>query len=188
MKAAKSYLLVLGTTGLLTATVVVLLVVGSGVAAFNGPPDSDGTSSPLERIVVDEDGHWADRTAPGPPADAAHSGSGQGVARGAPERLGGAPVGAPGGPSGGGAPGAGPSGDPAGGDSSDGPAGGDSSDGPAGGDSSDGPAGGGSSGGGGLPLPPPVRDTVGDALPPPVRDTVEGATGSVRRRGGGSGD
>jgi hypothetical protein len=105
MKAAKAYLAVLGTTGLLTATVVVLLVVGSGVAAFEGPPDAGGTTSPLERIVVDEDaeaaadgararraaGLEAHRAAPRPPAGRQRSGSGQGVVRlglrGAPKGL-----------------------------------------------------------------------------------------------------
>jgi len=96
MKAAKAYLAVLGTTGLLTATVVVLLVVGSGVAAFEGPPDAGGTTSPLERIVVDEDMHWADRAAPGRAADRRRSASGKDGARGLRERLrGGLPLPAP---------------------------------------------------------------------------------------------
>ncbi|HEX5895553.1 MAG TPA: hypothetical protein VFY47_04450 [Thermoleophilaceae bacterium] len=41
--------------GLLTASVVVLLLVGSGAAALEGSPDADGAASPLERIVVEED-------------------------------------------------------------------------------------------------------------------------------------
>jgi len=55
MKAARGYLGVLGTMGLLTASVVVLLLVGSGAAALEGSPDADGAASPLERIVVEED-------------------------------------------------------------------------------------------------------------------------------------
>jgi hypothetical protein len=55
MTAVRGYLAVLGTTALLTASVVVVALVGSGFAAFDASSDAGGASSPLERIRVEDD-------------------------------------------------------------------------------------------------------------------------------------
>jgi hypothetical protein len=55
MTAVRGYLAVLGTIALLTASVVVVLLVGSGVAEFDPSSDAGRASSPLERIRVDDD-------------------------------------------------------------------------------------------------------------------------------------
>jgi hypothetical protein len=170
MKAAKGYLGVLGTMGLLTATVVVLLLVGSGAAALEGPADAGGAASPLERIVVEEDAWWADRTPRGR-ADRMGAALGRGGTRGLPDGLagGGHVLGRVPGGTGGGAGDGGAGDGHAGGGLSDSGTGSGTLDGGTGGGTVEGgsPGGrgvGGGSNGGGKPLPGPVGDTVRGAL------------------------
>jgi len=74
----KSYLAGLGMTGIVIASVLVLLAVGTGLVAFDGRRDIGGGSAPLERVVVGKGAHSAgggrgskDRDAPTAPATAA---------------------------------------------------------------------------------------------------------------------
>src|SRR5262245_13018698 len=52
MTTTKSYLAGLGMTGIVIASVLVLLAVGTGLVAFDGRRDVGGGSAPLERVVV----------------------------------------------------------------------------------------------------------------------------------------
>src|SRR5829696_6149339 len=55
MKTTKAYLAGLGTTGILIGSVMVLMVLGTGIVAFDGLPGLESSHGPLERVVVDED-------------------------------------------------------------------------------------------------------------------------------------
>jgi hypothetical protein len=55
MKYTKAYLAGLGMIGLLIGFAVILLMLGSRSVAFEGPPDSHGAPSPLERIVIEDE-------------------------------------------------------------------------------------------------------------------------------------
>ena len=63
MKTTKSYLAGLGMTGIAIASILSLLVVGTGLVAFDGQSEPRGSNSPLERVVVGDDalkpGHGA---------------------------------------------------------------------------------------------------------------------------------
>jgi hypothetical protein len=89
MTAVRGYLAVLGTTALLTASVVVVLLVGSGFAAPDPSSDAVGTSNPLERIRVEGDAAAADGGRRGGYQEALRGGSRDG-------RRAGAAAGAPG--------------------------------------------------------------------------------------------
>jgi hypothetical protein len=54
MKTTKSYLAGLGMTGIVIASILSLLVIGTGLVAFEGEPQPRGSSAPLERVVVDD--------------------------------------------------------------------------------------------------------------------------------------
>jgi hypothetical protein len=54
MKTTKSYLAGLGMTGIVIASILSLLVIGTGLVAFDGQPQPRGSSGPLERVVVDD--------------------------------------------------------------------------------------------------------------------------------------
>lgn len=78
MTTTKSYLAGLGMTGIVIASVLVLLAVGTGLVAFDGRRDIGGGSAPLERVVVGNGAQSAggergskDRDAPAAPAAAA---------------------------------------------------------------------------------------------------------------------
>jgi hypothetical protein len=65
MKTTKAYLAGIGITGILVGSIVVLLVLGSGIVAFDGLPDLGRPPAPLERVVLKEGGQGAndsDRT------------------------------------------------------------------------------------------------------------------------------
>ena len=57
MTTTKSYLAGLGMTGIVIASVLVLLGVGSGLVAFDSARDVGGGRAPLERVVVGKDAH-----------------------------------------------------------------------------------------------------------------------------------
>jgi hypothetical protein len=52
MTTTKSYLAGLGMTGIVIASVLVLLAVGTGLVAFDETRDGGGARAPLERVVV----------------------------------------------------------------------------------------------------------------------------------------
>ena len=54
MKTTKSYLAGLGMTGIVIASILCLLVIGTGLVAFDGQPQPRGSSAPLERVLVDD--------------------------------------------------------------------------------------------------------------------------------------
>jgi hypothetical protein len=54
MKTTKSYLAGLGMTGIVIASILGLLVIGTGLVAFDGQPQPRGSNRPLERVVVDD--------------------------------------------------------------------------------------------------------------------------------------
>jgi hypothetical protein len=55
MKTTKSYLAGLGMTGIVIASILSLLVVGTGLVAFDGGPEPRSANGPLERVVVDDE-------------------------------------------------------------------------------------------------------------------------------------
>jgi hypothetical protein len=55
MSTTKAYLAGLGTTGILIGSVVVLMVLGTGIVAFDGLPELGSSHRPLERVVVDDE-------------------------------------------------------------------------------------------------------------------------------------
>lgn len=55
MKTTKSYLAGLGMTGIVIASVLSLLVLGTGLVAFDGVPESGSSRDRLERVVVDDE-------------------------------------------------------------------------------------------------------------------------------------
>src|SRR5215207_9765743 len=55
MKTTKAYLAGLGTTGILIGSVMVLMVLGTGIVACDGLPGLESSHGALERVVVDED-------------------------------------------------------------------------------------------------------------------------------------
>jgi hypothetical protein len=57
MKTTKSYLAGLGMTGIVIASILSLLVVGTGLVAFDGSPEPSGSNGPLERVVVGDEAH-----------------------------------------------------------------------------------------------------------------------------------
>jgi hypothetical protein len=78
MTTTKSYLAGLGMTGIVIASVLVLLAVGTGLVAFDGRRDIGGDGAPLERVVVGKGARSAggergsrDPDAPAAPAAAA---------------------------------------------------------------------------------------------------------------------
>jgi hypothetical protein len=78
MTTTKSYLAGLGMTGIVIASVLVLLAVGTGLVAFDGRRDFGGGGAPLERVVVGKGARSAggergsrDPDAPAPPGAAA---------------------------------------------------------------------------------------------------------------------
>jgi hypothetical protein len=160
MKTTKAYIAGIGTTGILVGSIVVLLVLGSGVVAFDGLPDLVQKPAPLDRVVLRDHRPGAgDRS-----RTAARRQARRAAARRPGRKLGGAPgAGTPGdgGPDGG-SPGGG--GGPGGGS----PGGGS----PGGGSPGGGSPGGGSPGGsgGGSPTPPALDDALSG-----VTDTVVGA-------------
>lgn len=54
MKTTKSYLAGLGMTGIVIASILSLLVIGTGLVAFDGQTQPRGASGPLGRVVVDD--------------------------------------------------------------------------------------------------------------------------------------
>jgi hypothetical protein len=54
MKTTKSYLAGLGTTGVLIASVLTVMVIGTGLVGFDGR-ELGGGGSPLERVVVGDE-------------------------------------------------------------------------------------------------------------------------------------
>jgi hypothetical protein len=169
MKAARAYLGVLGTMGLLTLSVVVLLLVGSGAAALDRPSDLDPGASPLERIVVEDDAWWTDRARTGGARGHRERPAGDGPAGGGPAEGGSGGITLVGGTergiegeTEGGPPGGGPPGNP----------GADAGQRAGGGGHDDGGKGGGNTGGG---LPAPVGDTV--------RGALDGVAPGLGRRG-----
>jgi hypothetical protein len=72
MRTTKAYLAGLGTTGVLIASMLAVMVIGTGVVGFDGQEFRDG-GGPLERVVVDHEDHGAraerrpGRTAGSPP-------------------------------------------------------------------------------------------------------------------------
>jgi hypothetical protein len=161
MTAVRGYLAVLGTTALLTASVVVVLLVGSGFAAFDASSDAGEASSPLERIRVEGDAAAGNRGGAGAPRTGTEDAPSDAERRAAVDGSsdgGGAPGGsAPGSSSGG-------STAPSAGDS---PGGGGAGGGPPDGSPGRGPGADTGAQYGGLPLPP-----LGRPLAPPARDTV----------------
>jgi hypothetical protein len=55
MKTTKSYLAGLGMTGIVIASILSLLVIGTGLVTFDGQPQPRGSSGPLGRVVVDDE-------------------------------------------------------------------------------------------------------------------------------------
>ncbi len=59
MKTSKAYLAGIGATGVLVGWIVGMLVLGSGIVAFDGVPDLGRAPAPLERVVLKEGGRGA---------------------------------------------------------------------------------------------------------------------------------
>ena len=55
MKTSRAYIASLGTTGVLIASFIVVLVIVSAIVAFKGAP-GEASSSGLDRLDVQEDG------------------------------------------------------------------------------------------------------------------------------------
>jgi translation initiation factor IF-2 len=55
MSTTKAYVAGLSTTGVLIASILVLLTLGSGFVAFDGLPGAGSPKGPVERVVVDDD-------------------------------------------------------------------------------------------------------------------------------------
>ena len=62
MKTSKAYLAGIGATGVLVGWIVGMLVLGSGIVAFDGVPDLGQAPAPLERVVLKEGGRGANRS------------------------------------------------------------------------------------------------------------------------------
>jgi hypothetical protein len=97
MKTTKAYLAGLGMTGILIGSALVVLVLGSGLAAFERAPDGGRRAAPLERVVLDMDAPAANRSDRSSRAGRRVAGSHNGAASGGRRGSGGAPgAGAPG--------------------------------------------------------------------------------------------
>jgi hypothetical protein len=58
MRTTKAYLAGLGTTGVLIASILAVMVIGTGIVGFDGQELRDG-GRPLDRVVVDHDADGA---------------------------------------------------------------------------------------------------------------------------------
>ncbi|HMJ97372.1 MAG TPA: hypothetical protein VK486_16090 [Thermoleophilaceae bacterium] len=161
MNTTKAYLAGIGTTGILVGSIAVLLVLGSGLAAFDGLPDLAQRPAPLDRVVLREHRPGAGDRSRGAARRQARRAAARrqrsslvGGRRAASRELAG------------GAPGAGTPGD-------GGPGGGA----PGGGSPVGGSPGGGSPGGGGADVG--GDGSGGSPLPPALHDAVSGVTDSV---------
>jgi hypothetical protein len=55
MRTTKAYLAGLGMTGIVIGSILILLVIGTGLVAFDGVPNFWAAKDPLERVVVEDE-------------------------------------------------------------------------------------------------------------------------------------